>query len=281
MSEELNIVLSVYRGLINMCEANGDIPVYLRPNEIIGTVQDDPFDCWIESCIKNFLPPGMEVFHSGKLTTPDLIIRNRYTGSIVGFEIKKLIQRQDGKDSRGLTMDYNSCLPCGRTLIKCGGDTLVIPCYYIYALLNPQSTEIITLVIVNGDFINYDFNLHKEAKYSNFTEYGHGPYQEGSVRHRKMYTYPNPLNTRLDCFYHHKILVAKKSMINLHELACPVNKEIVRTDKYGNSFYYYIINEISPQTAISSLRTITDIFSKCKLRNPKERVAYIPEIPKI
>ena len=91
MSEELNIVLSVYRGLINMCEANGDIPVYLRPNEIIGTVQDDPFDCWIESCIKNFLPPGMEVFHSGKLTTPDLIIRNRYTGSIVGFEIKKLI----------------------------------------------------------------------------------------------------------------------------------------------------------------------------------------------
>ncbi len=240
-----------------------------------------PFDCWIESCIKNFLPPGMEVFHSGKLTTPDLIIRNRYTGSIVGFEIKKLIQRQDGKDSRGLTMDYNSCLPCGRTLIKCGGDTLVIPCYYIYALLNPQSTEIITLVIVDGDFINYDFNLHKEAKYSNFTEYGHGPYQEGSVRHRKMYTYPNPLNTRLDCFYHHKILVAKKSMINLHELACPVNKEIVRTDKYGNSFYYYIINEISPQTAISSLRTITDIFSKCKLRNPKERVAYIPEIPKI
>ena len=80
--------------------------------------------------------------------TPDLIIRDRISGLCIGLEIKKLIQKQTGADSRGLTIDYNSCLPCGSTLIKIGNDTIVIPCYYLFALLNYESTHIVSLILL-------------------------------------------------------------------------------------------------------------------------------------
>jgi len=63
----------------------------LKIKSVVGTVQDDPFDNWIEVQIREALPNTFEVFHSGALTTPDLIIRDKKSGIIVGLEIKKLI----------------------------------------------------------------------------------------------------------------------------------------------------------------------------------------------
>ena len=280
MNNEVDIILSIYRALISHKTADG-IPVSLRPANNVGTVQDDPFDCWVEEIIQHTLPDTFEVFHSGQLTTPDLVVRDKSTGFTIGLEIKKLIQNDRGRDPRGMTLDYNSCLPCGKTLVKVGGDTIIIPCYYLFALLSPESDRILTLIILDGDFINYDFDLHKEAKYSNYTEYEHGPYGEGSVRHRKMYTYPNPLNSKLKMFHLHQILVIKKSFLAMRSEAKSVKEEIVRVDKYGNSFYYSLIDETDSRTKLRKLTTLTGIFDKCKQRSPKERVAYIPEIPKL
>lgn len=280
MFNETDIVLAIYRGLISKNKANG-IPVRLRTASVVGTVQDDPFDCWIEDEIKKTLPESFEVFHSGQLTTPDLVVRDRKTGIIVGLEIKKLIQNDKGKDPRGMTIDYNSCLPCGKAMVRVGGETNIVPCYYLFALLSPESDRIVTLVILDGDFINYDFELHKEAKYSNFTEYNHGPYGEGSVRHRKMYTYPNPLNSQLEFFHLHQILVVKKSALSCRPEAKDVKEQIVRTDKFNNSFYYSLIDETNHKSNSDKLVTLTNIFDACRKRKPKERVAYIPDIPKI
>lgn len=108
---------------------------------------------------------------------------------------------RNGRDPRGLTMDYNSSLPCGRAFVKIGDETVVVPCFYLFALLDADSRNIVTMILLDGDFLNYDLDLYKEVKYSNFSEYNHGPYGEGSVRHRKMYTYPNPLNSRIKDFY--------------------------------------------------------------------------------
>ena len=278
ITEEIKIISTLYERLISDIQCDG-ISVDLRPTEVIGTVQDDPFDCWVEAKLKAVLPSNYEVFHAGKLTTPDVIVRDRESGTIIGLEIKKLIQRPDGKDSRGLTIDYNSCLPCGHTMVKVDSDTIVVPCYYLFALLNPSSDKIVTLIILDGDFLNYDFELHKEAKYSNYTEYNHGPYGEGSVRHRKMYTYPNPLNSQLSFFYLRQIMVLKKCMIENTKLTKFVTEEIVRTDKYGNAFYYSLLDERVHDQRKTSLRVLRDIFDACKKRVPKERVAYIPEIP--
>lgn len=280
MYNETDIILAIYRALISHNTANG-IPVKLRPVSLVGSVQDDPFDCWIEEEIKRTLPDSFEVFHSGQLTTPDLVIRDKNTGLVVGLEIKKLIQNNKGKDPRGMTLDYNSCLPCGKAMVKVGGDTIIVPCYYLFALLSPMSDRIITLIILDGDFINYDFELHKEAKYSNYTEYSHGPYGEGSVRHRKMYTYPNPLNSQLEMFHLHQLLVVKKSSLEMRPEAQNVKEQIIRTDKYGNSFYYSLVDETNSENKPKRLVTLTDIFDACKQRKPKERVAYIPEIPKL
>ena len=279
MNKELEVISALYQGLVSKNTPNG-IPVDLRPSQVVGTVQDDPFDCWVETLLKSLLPKDFEVFHSGKLTTPDVIIRDRSSNFIVGLEIKKLNQKKDGKDSRGLTIDYYSCLPCGRAMVKVGKDTVIVPCYYLFALLSPDSSQIITLILMDGDFINYDFELHKEAKYSNFTEYNHGPYGEGSVRHRKMYTYPNPLNSSLDCFSFRQLLVVKKSLVDNTDLSKFVHEEIIRTDKFGNSFYYSLVDILRPIRSNECEHTVlTDIFEECKKRKPKERVAYISEIP--
>lgn len=280
MNNDTDIILLLYRGFISKRMKDG-IPVWIRPNAVIGTVQDDPFDCWVEEEIRKMLPPSFEVFHTGKLTSPDIIIRNKSNGQILGLEIKKLIQQKNGKDPRGLTLDYNSCLPCGRAMVKVGGDTIVIPCYYMFVLMSHDNRLMQTMIILDGDFINYDFELHKEAKYSNITEYAHGPYGEGSVRHRKMFTYPNPLNSHIQSLYLRQTLILKKSAI-MGRKDCPkVMEQIVRTDKYGNDFYYLLIDETCQKPPIAEPITIMGIFDACKQRNPKERVAYIPEIPKL
>ena len=109
---ELEIIVRIYRELISKIGKKG-IPVNMRVKSLVGTVQDDPFDTWIEAEIRTALSSNFEVFHSGSLTTPDIIIRDKQNGTIVGLEIKKLIQKSNGSDSRGLTIDYNSSLPCG------------------------------------------------------------------------------------------------------------------------------------------------------------------------
>ena len=274
-----DIVLSIYRGLISGIKNDG-IPVNLRPKSVIGTVQDDPFDWWIMDEMKKFLPKHIDIYHSGSLTTPDIVIRDRNSGQIVGFEIKKLIMSQKGKDPRGLTLDYNSCLPCGRTFVKLGDDTIIVPCYYIFALLDSSSKNIVTLIILDGDFLNYDLDLHKEAKYSNISEYNHGPYGEGSVRHRKMYTYPNPLNSKITDFAMKHIFIGKKADLEMIVPASSIKEQIIRQDKQNNSFYYYLVNEIEqPREEGDTLKTLTNIFDECKKRNKKERVAYMPIIP--
>ena len=72
---------------------------------------------WVGEEIKVALPE-IQVFHAGKLTTPDIVLRHKQSNTILGLEVKKLIQKKDGTDPRGLTIDYNSCLPCGKALHK-------------------------------------------------------------------------------------------------------------------------------------------------------------------
>ena len=124
----IQIIEQVYNALSAKITQD-KIPISLRVPASVGTVQDDPFDCWVADAIRNTLP-DIEVFHSGKLTTPDLVLRSKMTNSLLGLEVKKLIQKEDGKDPRGLTIDYNSCLPCGKALVKVGENTVEVPCFY-------------------------------------------------------------------------------------------------------------------------------------------------------
>jgi hypothetical protein len=267
------IISKIYDHFFNKIE-NGVIPIELRPSNIIGTVQDDPFDSMIAQELSTAFSQ-LEITTAGKLTTPDIILRDKQTGVIVGIEIKKLIQKKSGADSRGLTIDYNSSLPCGTALIKMGSATVDIPCYYLFCLLSPDSTSIVTFILIHGDFINYDFNLHKKAKISNYTEYAHGPYGEGSVRHRAMYTYPNPLNYKLKCFHTRKVFVAKKIDVDNLQLTEYVTHEVERCDIYENNFLYSIVDK-AKQDKSQQPEFIKDIFADCKKRTAKPRTPSMP-----
>lgn len=166
-------------------------------------------------------------------------------------------------------------------MIKIGKDTAVIPCFYLFALLDNASRYIVTLIITDGDFLNYDFELYKESKYANYTEYGHGPYEEGSVRHRRMYTYPNPLNSKITEFHMRMILIAKKVDFDKLDNFSGITEQIIREDNKGNKFYYYLkdVNNSSNQNL--PLTTLKDIFETCKQRKPKERTAAMPYIPEV
>ncbi len=273
----IEIVVKLYEGLVRKIAA-GKIPINLRPPALVGTVQDDPFDCWITEEIKHFLPQ-LEIYQAGKLTTPDVILRDKSSHTIVGLEVKKLIQKPNGMDPRGMTIDYNSCLPCGKALIKVGHNTVEIPCFYLFALLSPDSREIVTTILMDGDFLNYDFELHKEAKYANLSEYNHGPYGEGSVRHRRMYTYPNPLNYKLSFFHLRHIFVLKQHDLPYIPHDLPRTDLIIRSDKYKNAFHYLVIDaSATSNLPLNQLPVRQDIFSACKRRQPKERVAAMPHL---
>jgi len=272
------IISSLYDELSSNI-SEGTIPIKLRPPSLVGTVQDDPFDSWVGDEIKKCMPE-IEVYHAGKLTTPDIILRDPKNNTIVGLEVKKLIQKENGSDPRGLTIDYNSCLPCGKALIKVGNNTVEIPCFYLFALLSTDSSSMVTAILMDGDFLNYDFDLHKDAKYANQSEYGHGPYGEGSVRHRRMYTYPNPLNHKLDFFHLRHILVIKKHDLPDETKATPCTDLIVRDDKYKNSFHYVVLdNNSEKQLELENLPVRRDIFKSCKDRKLKARTASMPHLP--
>ena len=217
------------------------------------------------------------MFHSGKLTTPDIIVREKNSGTMLGLEVKKLIQKENGADPRGLTIDFNSCLPCGKTMIRVGGNLVEIPCFYLFALLNPESTGIVTLLLMDGDFLNYDFDLHKQAKVANKSQYGHGPYGEGSVRGRAMYTYPNPLNHKLGFFHLKHLFVIQKVFSDNLSLSGKSTCFIEREDIYGNVFVYSAIDTKGEPGGANS-KTFRDIFAACKARKPKARTASTPQI---
>ena len=278
----LSIILAVYRKLLSLDEG-GVIPINLRLRNVIGTTQDDPFDNWVEDKIIEELGTDFEVYNTGKLQTPDLIIRHKVSAEIVCLEIKKLTENKKGKDPRGWTIDYNSSLPCGTTIIKVGDDSQVVPLYYLFALLTPTNKAITTMIIMDGDFLNYDFHLHKKAKTSNYMEYGHGPYGEGSVRHRKMYVYPNPLNSNLPFFANRKIVVAKKSEFERVGDTTRITEEILREDEFDNSFRFLLKDENLATHQLSSneaLPLLKDVFLPLKQRKKKERTLSAPSIPK-
>jgi len=279
MYDHLFIVDQIYRKMIELHDGCS-IPIDLRHRSLVGTTQDDPFDDWVEDILKDCLGEDFQVFHAGKLQTPDLVIRNKSNGLVIGMEVKKISQKPNGADGRGLTLDYNSCLPCGSTVIKIGSESIVVPCFYLFALLNQSNTSIVTLILMDGDFLNFDFDLHKDSKISNITEYNHGPYGEGSVRHRKMYTYPNPLNSKISQFHLKYLLVAKKFQME----SCGLNDNVVgivdRADVSGNVFKYLMKNDLDPSPSdLGSVVELANIFDDCKKRRPKERTPSIFSIP--
>lgn len=269
----ITIAKRVFQAISETIE-KGKVPIKLRPLSTTGTVQDDPFDQWFCELITNKIPE-YEVIHSGALTTPDVIVRDRVSREIIGIEVKKVDADINGKDSRGLTLDYNSCIPCGQMKIIIGGKESKIKTFYFFGLISSDQSYLISTILMDGDFLNYDFDLHIQGKYANTSQYGHGPYGEGSVRGRAMYNYPNPLNVKIKTFHQkHSLVIKDEQIYQMDNSSFFEYAKIERKDIRGEIINYtqYITNESD------DVEFIKDIFSECKSRKPKKRTAYLTEI---
>jgi hypothetical protein len=261
----------LHKGLVlsKINDKNG-IPVDLRDYSRTGTVQDDPFDDWVAQMLS--ANTSLNVHHAGKLTSPDIVVFNDERSVFAGLEVKKLDANKNGKDPRGLTLDYNSTVPCGSIEIKIKQEIRMIDCYYFFALI--FDGEIRTSVLCHGDYLNNDFQLHKESKTSNISTYNYGSFGEASVRHRKMYTFPNPLNSNLPIFANHHSLIVpsgdttevkdgKYQSISVH------HRDLIT--KNDATFKCYSTNPNMPSV-------VNDVFAKCKIRTGKDRTPYMVQI---
>ena len=95
-----------------------------------------------------------------------------------------------------------------------------------------------------------------------------------------MYTYPNPLNYKLEFFHLRHILVIKKHELGDLPKDTKCTDLIVRDDKYKNSFHYVVLDNNSDNNLpLEELPVRRDIFKACKDRKPKARTASMPHLP--
>ena len=245
------------------------------------TTQDDPFDRWVVRTIEQMGLPDLKVFSAGPLTHPDTVLRYKSENgeySYLGLEIKKLNADARGNDPRGMTLDYNSTIPCGTFRVyKSSGEHLDVKGYYFYALLDhlvdQLERRIYTFVLCDGDLLNDDVELYVRSKTANISEYGHGPYGEGSIRKRAMYLYPNPLNSKIPELARQVSLIHASPNLEMTYPELVLTHTINRKKTDGTEGRFHIYKHASAIDKPANVPVI-GMFIECAERGPKKRSAY-------
>lgn len=156
------------------------------------TVVSDPF---VEYLSKNVFNNKFKINKKPVKTivapshvSPDLVFYTGDVENIFGLEVKTT--KQVSGD-----MNFNSTPPCGRVVVEIGDVETIIPCYYLVVQLEEieKEYEIGTMAMIDGDFINKDFDLYKEATGIREKRIDLGTYGDGMDRQRPMFVFPNPL----------------------------------------------------------------------------------------
>lgn len=245
------------------------------------TTQDDPFDHWLANTIKRLNLSGLQVFTSGPLTHPDIVLQTSMVpeSPFVGLEVKKLNADEKGRDPRGMTIDFNSTAPCGTFRVYRPDDTpLDIPGYYIFVLLDHRiqnrSRNILTFILSGGDLLNDDFDLYLTSKTLNESTYDHGPYGEGSVRGRMMYVYPNPLDSKINQLAGEVSLIHEAG--DLHRIFPELRLlyRALRRKRDGTTREFFIYRHKNFVTNSVLAPLALELFARARHRSAKKRSAY-------
>jgi hypothetical protein len=149
---------------------------------------DDPF---VEYLAKNvFVDIDFHHIMAPPLVSPDMaFFRSRE--EIFGLEIKTVKNITSG-------INFNSTPPCGRILIEIDNIESEVPCYYLFVQLDEHGgeQEIGHMMMVDGNFINKDFDLYLAAVGEREKRIDLGTYKDGMDRQRPMFVFPNPLSIK-------------------------------------------------------------------------------------
>ncbi len=169
---------------------------------------------------------------------PDVVVKSGKF--LLGIECKTLATTQEKMDNYNALpcrkdLDYNSSVPCGFHYCKSKKPDLnkqKIRTYYAFAIYDREDdNKILSFMFVDGNYINNDYNLHKDHK--NIKETGFGSYGDGFIRHRKMYVFPHPLT---DEDVKGKTVIITSERFNNRKLI----RKVKRIDKKKKSFIFYI-----------------------------------------
>lgn len=110
---------------------------------------------------------------------------------LFGIEVKT-------SKSKACDINFNSTIPCGNIVVEVEEDEKIIPCYYLFVQFDEVSEEnnefeIAKMMLVDGDFINSDFDLYLEATGIREKKINIGSYGDGMDKQRQMFMFPNPL----------------------------------------------------------------------------------------
>ena len=216
--------------------------------------QDDPFDEYIHSLLKENLENINCTKAPGPLITPDIVLWrpsliNKVSDKteikderlILGIEIKKL-ERRSGKVARPTGIDYNTTPPCGIIRIYDKNDNPIdIRGYYLFACLEKddlaQKYQVTALVLCDGNLLNQDFDLYLRAIGRREKEIGLGTYGNGANRNRPMFIFSNPLGVQ-ELDYSVSLIHANSNLEHYYPNLKLVYK-ITRTAKSGETFTFY------------------------------------------
>ncbi len=94
----------------------------------------------------------------------------------------------------------------------------------------------LSLLLVDGNYINRDYGLHQEHR--NISRGGFGSYGDGRIRERKMYIFPNPL-TDEDLLGSVSLIAEEENlMTEFPQLSRLMNK--VRRTPTGLEYPFYV-----------------------------------------
>lgn len=180
----------------------------------------------------------------GRNSHPDYILGK--DEQIEGAELKSLANVKVGKRDASVNpcrtdIDFNSTVPCG--IVPYRGKQLRT--FYYFALYenfkdDPLRAEAIALCVVDGNFLNNDFNIASTHK--NTSASGFGSYQDGFIRTRKMYRFPNPLT--VPQLRYKNALVVEDGDTELEDGQLKLTGKLTKKDK-DNKIHTFNIYELA------------------------------------
>jgi len=179
--------------------------------------------------------------------------------NLFGLEVKTFKSTSGG-------VNFNSTIPCGKTIIEMNGEEQIVPCYYLFVHLMEieDEYEIGSLMMVDGDFINSDFDLYLEATGIRKKKIDVGSYGDGIDRQRPFFVFPNPMSIQ-GLRKQRSTLITKHVLRNANKLS---KVAIIQKEKNGQAFYAYqeIRKLVGPFHDFSSRTEDTKPRNKFKIK---------------
>jgi len=185
--------------------------------------------------------------------------------NIFGIEVKT------SKNKSG-DINFNSTPPCGKIIIEVDEKEETVSSYYLFVQLSPldeeNSFEIGTMMLIDGDFINSDFDLYLEAIGIREKRIDLGSYGDGMDRQRPMFVFPNPLG--ISGLRSERSTLISKERFGSLEFDDEIGMVAVLNREGKKFFAYQAVRNLNGPFVNVTRSTSTKIRNKLKIKTKKE-----------